>query len=185
MPHRYFVLDASLFKKYSLDRRSTSADPITYDDVIMKLHNEGCCNNTCKELWRFMDLLNTVAEREAIICQNWKIIEGYASYLDKMPSEMNYLFSVIISDDDCLHEIDRGNFTSEDFEEIKGTELQSKEIYLDLASKIKNRIIVSTLEDKSSVYSKIPMYKIRKHRISCRCTWEHLDKIKSRSQNVE
>ena len=181
MPHRHFVLDASLFEKYSLDRPSTLDNPISFEDVLMRLSIEGRISNTFKELRSLMDLLDAVAMQKAIICQNNKIIDEYNHYINRLPDEMQNLFSNILSDEECLFKIDNGEFTSEEFNEIKGTDLGDKEVYLDLASGLMKKTVVSTQEDKNNIYSKVPKFrKISRHRILCKCTWEHLTFLKSR-----
>ena len=182
MPHRYFVLDASLFEKYSLDRPSTLDDPISFEDVLMRLKNEGRISNAFSELRSLMDLLDAVAMQKAIICQNNKIIDEYNNYINKLPDEMHDVFSNILSDEECLVEIDRGKFTLEEFDEIEGTELGAKEVYLDLASALKKKTVVSTQEDKNNIYIKVSGFRrISRHGILCKNTWEHLKVINSRS----
>jgi hypothetical protein len=183
MPHRYFVLDASLFEKYSLDINSSLGEPISIDNVFQRLVNEGKCNwNTSKELNSLIELLEAVALGKAIICRNKRIVEIYEKYLNKIPYEIAEYIQAILANDNCSKRIDDGGLLSDDFDEISGTTLRDKEIYLDIATSLCRRIIVSTEEDKITVYTSVPNNQILfRHGIHCRCTWEHWQEIRSRT----
>lgn len=168
-----FVLDASLFKKYSLDQPTSSDNPISLDEIFMRLVNEGRSGNFCKELKFLIDLLDAVIKGEATICLNEEINNEYKNFLNKIPSEIEDLVWAILSNANSSVQMDSGGFTDRDFDEIKGTTLQSKGIYLDLAKTLKRKIIVSTEEDKEDIYTAVPNDKILlKHGILCRYTWE-------------
>ena len=175
-------MDASLFEKYSLDRPDTEEGPISFEDVFRRLENEGRSTNAFKELRALMNLLEKVATQKALICQNFQIIDEYNNYIEKLPDEMHEMFKDILSDDDCLIKIDKGKFTSEDFKEIKDSELVAKEIYLDIASALNKKTIVSTQEDKENIYSQMPSFRgISRHRVLCKYTWDHLKYVNSRN----
>jgi hypothetical protein len=138
MPNK-FVLDASLFEKYSSDEQNS------IDIVFQKLIDSGKCSWTIsKELNSFMELLEAVTEGKAIICRSEGVIQEYTSFINKIPPEILEYVLTILSDDNCSVEIEKGEFQGDDSREIKDTELGSKEIYLDIATALKKRVIVST-----------------------------------------
>lgn len=176
MPQKCFVLDAALFEKYSME------ESVSIDKVFQNLINQGKCDwDTSREINSLFELLEAVRNEKAIICRNQKIIDKYSNYLDKIPNEIKDCICAILSDDKCSRIID-GAFKEEDFNDIRDTSLQDKEIYLDLAKALHDRVIVSTQEDKINIYTSNFNNKILfKHQILCKCTWEHWEEIKQRS----
>jgi hypothetical protein len=178
MPKR-FVLDASLFEKYSTNRLTSSEDPISIDEVYLQLVKEGKNGNIFKELKSLMDLLEGVTEGKAVICLTEELKGIYEGYLDKIPYEIEEFVWAIVSNRECSTSIESDKLIGEDFKEIKNTTLKEKEIYLDVAKALTKKIIVSTEEDKNNIYiKKVNKEILFRHGIYCRCTWEYWAKIK-------
>lgn len=151
MPKR-FVLDASLFKKYS------TTEPTLIDD----------------ELTNFLNVLNAVIAGIAVICVNAAINEEYCYYVDKIPEPILNYISEIVANDYCFDKKGVGKLISNELEKIDETTLRDKRDYLNIAAGLENRIIVSTEVDKVHIYNIPSNAKILFiHGVKCKCTWEY------------
>jgi hypothetical protein len=179
MPTR-FVLDASIFRKYSVvEPNKDLSKHCSIDRVYEKLDNGKKDLNTAREILCLLELLKIIANEKAKICMSNKINNEYIELLDEIPKDVYEYLCAIMSNEMCIDYLEGGLFKVNDFNEIKNTDLEKKGIYLDIATALPNRIIVSTKEDKDFIYTTTPNNKILfKHRIHCRYTWEHWKQIR-------
>jgi hypothetical protein len=174
-----FVLDASLLKKYSSDT-PCSGNSVSLDAVCLRSINGCGRGNVIKEVKSFMDLLDRVKERKAIIYFDDKINEEYRKYIDKIPSEIRDSIWGILSDSRCSQKTNKGKFLFNDFQEIENTTLKDKGKYLHIAKALPNKRIVSTEDDKLDIYTVNPNDNILfRHNVFCKCTWEYLEEVNS------
>lgn len=176
-----FVLDSSLFKKYSFagDYRKDKSHSI--DNLIMELISENKYENVFLELRSFMNILEAVEKRKAAIHVNKEILDEYLKHIGEIPDEMELLISAFVSDTRCLknEKDESGGLNHHERTHIECTPLKYKLIYIDLSKTINPSIIVSTIEDKREVYRPNKNIMI-KYGISCRHACEHWNEINKR-----
>lgn len=140
------VIDAELFKKYSTDNKHGS-----FIETIKYLLDKGHDDSTIREANCLFDFLRAIANGKGIIYYNEEIINEYLQYFDKLPLDLIDLIQLILSNEKCSRKI-TGSFRSQDFEYFENTALKDKLVYLDVAYSLKEKKIVSTIEDIKNTY---------------------------------
>lgn len=167
------VIDAGLFKKYC------SNDRCCYiTSVVRHLLDSGEDDYIIKECSCITEFLDAIGKGKCILAYNNEITREYALHLEKMPEDIVYLLTDILSKSEQTKKIDRGCFKSHDFDEVESTELGCKVKYLDIAKCLENRTIVSSKEEVDSTY--MPYKKILLvHGITARCVCDQWKEVKN------
>jgi len=155
------VIDSELFRKYCLEECENNCEK--YNACIHSVFNVVVClieNNKYKkkewlveEIKCFQNFLEHIDEGNCIVYYDENIQKDYDEILDILPEPLFGFFSSILANDTHSIKKERGLLKADDLSLIEGSViLRSKKAYLDIASSLHHRIIVSTKEDKENVY---------------------------------
>lgn len=155
------VVDVELFKKYSTGssecdscskRSQCESSYIEICKCIIKKHDKD--EFTIFECVCLKDFFEHVRTGECVIHYNDSIKKEYLDIFDKLPADLKEKIFDVLSNEKCTKKIKRGKLKKHDFELIDDDPtLKYKKHYLDVATHLDSRRIISTQEAKDDVYN--------------------------------
>lgn len=131
MPLR-LVIDAELFKLFSKEINDNLID--------------------VSEINYFFNILQIIDGKNIIIYYNDAIIKEYADIVKNIPEEVLFQITNILSDDERSIKTE-SRMTFEHINNIQDTSLKKKSQYLDVATSLPNKIILSTKKEIKEIYN--------------------------------
>lgn len=146
-----WVMDAELFEKFSSDKGHISLKELFQerglkDDELLEAANEFFC------LKEFLDAIVLPSGKSKVYYNN-DILKEYKAVKSKLQTDLFERFSALLSRSDIFKEKDEELDTIETTP-IRGTDLEKKLPYINVASFLEHKQIVSTCDDIEGCYCK-------------------------------